>query len=144
MLMKLLCLCQGLDSAWRSSTPGSALGTLLRSPEPPGDPLQEPGSDFRSALQCASLPCTWGQHHRILALQWSACHAAGIQVLLGLSDGQARMCGHVCAQRSMRIPAEHGLARGPHLVYDGRTYRSSAFTSRLIRCVWESSARVLS
>ena len=44
------------DSAWRASTPGSALGTLLRSPEPPGDPLQEPGSDFRSALQCAHLP----------------------------------------------------------------------------------------
>ncbi len=53
MLMNYTCLCQGLDSAWRSSTPGSALGTLLRSPEPPGDPLQEPGSDFRSALQCA-------------------------------------------------------------------------------------------
>ena len=40
-------------SVWRSSTPGTALGTLLRSPELPGDPLQEPGSDFRTAVQCA-------------------------------------------------------------------------------------------
>jgi len=56
------------DSAWQSSTPGSALGTLLRSPELPGDPLQEPGSDFRSALQCALLPRMLGLHYDIPAL----------------------------------------------------------------------------